>query len=350
MPTLYLSERGTYVSLDGESLRLDVPEDKKTGRTKHVRRIPLNHVEQIVVIGDVTLSSGVIENVLQRRICIHYLDGIGRSLGSIVPDSTRNATLRLAQYRAFMSLPHRFQLARSCIDGKLRNLRTQLQRANRKRDEQPVDAAISDIHVARQQLSRLQPPATDDPSDRMHGVGAVFGVEGQGTAAYWRAFGALLNPPWQWNGRVRRPPTDPINAMLSYGYTILIHQALSQIAIVGLDPYIGFLHRPGLGKPALALDLVEEFRPLVVDSTVITVINNGMVTERDFVDEGGSIRLTPDARRTFLQKLEERLNTDIEHPIFNYKASYRRCIELQARLLGKAVMGEIPHYPPFVTR
>jgi CRISPR-associated protein Cas1 len=184
----------------------------------------------------------------------------------------------------------------------------------------------------------------------MHGLGPILGSEGNGSSAYFEAFGTLLQEPWRFDGRTRRPPRDPVNALLSFGYTILSSQAASLVALVGLDPYIGYLHSPGHGKPALALDIVEEFRPLIVDPVVVTLLNTGVLRERDFMDDLGSVRLTDDARKLYLEKLEERLNSMIQHPYFGYKATYRRCIELQVRLLGKALQGEVPDYVPFVVR
>jgi CRISPR-associated protein Cas1 len=350
LATLYLSEQYGIVKREGEALRVEIPDDKATGRERKVVRVPLIKVDQVVVQGEVTLPASAIAALLERRVTTHYLTRTGRSLGSLVPDPTRNAALRIAQYEAFCRPATRFNLARACIDGKLRNLRTMLLRFNRSREDAPLDGAIRSIREAQQRLAAQQAPETVAPADRMNGSGAIFAAEGQGSGAYWSVFGKLLGHGWTWTGRQRRPPPDPVNALLSFGYTILINQALAQLAVVGLDPYIGFLHRPGFGKPALALDLVEEFRPLVVDSTVLTLLNTGVLRERDFVREAGNVRLTDDGRRTFLTKLEERLNSDIVHPEFGYRASYRRCIELQARLLGKALMGEIPAYPPFIVR
>ncbi len=350
MATLYLSEQYSVVKREGEALRVEIPADTATGRERKVVRVPLIKVEQVVVQGEVTLTASAIAALLARRVSTHYLTRTGRSLGSLVPDPTRNAALRIAQYEAFSRPTARFQLARACIDGKLRNLRTMLLRFNRSMEDAPLAEAIRSIKEAQQRLSALPAPEAVDPADRMNGAGGIFAAEGQGSGAYWSVFGKLLGSGWSWTRRQRRPPPDPVNALLSFGYTILTNQALAQLAVVGLDPYIGFLHRPGFGKPALALDLIEEFRPLVVDSTVLTLLNTAVLRDRDFVHEAGNVRLTDEGRRTFLTKLEERLNSAIVRPVFQYRASYRRCIELQARLLGKALTGEIPSYPPFVVR
>jgi CRISPR-associated protein Cas1 len=181
--------------------------------------------------------------------------------------------------------------------------------------------------------------------------GRLQGYEGNGTAHYFNCFQHLLNEPDLFNGRTRRPPRDPVNALLSYGYTILLNQIISAICTVGLDPYIGYLHTSQYGKPALALDLMEEFRPLIVDSVVISIFNNNILQRKHFQEElGGAYRLNDYGRRTFLTKLEARFDETITHPTFNYKATYRRSLELQARLLAKTAMGEIPAYPPFIVR
>ncbi|MBK8129495.1 MAG: CRISPR-associated endonuclease Cas1 [bacterium] len=177
------------------------------------------------------------------------------------------------------------------------------------------------------------------------------GYEGSGTAHYFNCFQHLLNEPNLFNGRTRRPPRDPVNALLSYGYTILLNQIMSAICTVGLDPYVGYLHNTKYGKPALALDLMEEFRPLIVDSVVLSVFNNGILQRKHFTEElGGAYRLSDYGRRTFLTKLEARFDETITHPTFDYKATYRRSLELQARLLAKYLMDETPAYPPFLVR
>lgn len=184
----------------------------------------------------------------------------------------------------------------------------------------------------------------------MNGLGPLLGLEGSGSAAYYGVLGMLLRGDWVFQGRVKRPPTDPVNALLSFGYTVLINQVLSLVCAVGLDPAVGVLHQPGFGKPALALDLVEEFRPIVVDSVVITMINTGQITPADFAESLGAYRLHDEPRKQFLTKLEERLNTRVQHPIFGYQTSYRRCIELQARLFAKHAQGELERYTPFTVR
>lgn len=155
---------------------------------------------------------------------------------------------------------------------------------------------------------------------------------------------------FDFNGRNRRPPMDPVNALLSLGYAVLAKDLTAACWVVGLDPFLGFYHQPRYGRPALALDLMEEFRPLVVDSTVLTAINTGVVSSDDFVLRGPAVALRPDGRRRFLQAYERRMETLVTHGIFGYRVSYRRLLEVQARLLSRVLLGELPAYVPFTTR
>ena len=363
MPTVYLTEPRSLVKKDGECLLVQVPEDKETGREKRVVRVPLIKIDQVVVAGDVTLTSPALAALLERNVEVCFLGYYGKFWGRLSPSFSKNGLLRIAQHAAHADPPLRLRLASEFVQGKLANQRTMLLRGARTRD----DARLAELaEMIRQRLDQVgevrqgvavvieAPPEDGDvvaaEVDAVAGLGALVGLEGAAGAAYFAAYGRLLKTPLGFARRTRRPPTDPVNAMLSYGYTLLMQQAMTAVNIVGMDPYVGFLHSSQYGKPALALDLMEEFRPLVVDSVVLSLINNGMLQGKDFIAELGSVRMTDKGRRTFLEKYEERLNTEVEHPRFGYKATYRRCLELQARLLAKTLKGEIPAYPPFVAR
>jgi CRISPR-associated protein Cas1 len=224
------------------------------------------------------------------------------------------------------------------VRGKLENMRAMLLRANRSLQKSEVSDAADAIRHMIQQVSQTTT------------TGILLGVEGNGSASYFRVFQQLLRDSLPFTHRRRRPPTDPVNALLSLGYTLLLHQVSAAIQIVGFDPYLGFLHKTRHGRPALALDLMEEFRPLIADSVVLNVCNHHILTASDFQEELGAVYLKPAARKTFYAKFEERLQQEIQHPHFGYRVSYRRCIELQARLLAKWLTGEIPQYPPFGVR
>jgi CRISP-associated protein Cas1 len=286
----------------------------------------------------------------------HY----GQFKGRLSPPFSKNAVLRLAQYRAHHDMTERCELARRFMIGKLSNQRQRLQRHNRILHDAEVNRAIkqiTDLVGSLATLSLHQPSGIKPLASGDHGIAgtvleSILGMEGAGSAAYFRCFGKLLSDPKQWPfpGRVKRPPTDPVNALLSFGYSLLTNKMASAVQLVGLDHFVGYLHSSFYGRPALALDLVEEFRPIVVDSVVVDILNHRMLTPADFVVELGGYRLKQEKRTMFFTKFEERLNEEMQHPVFGYKTSYRRCLELQARLLAKVVTGEIDEYPPFLIR
>lgn len=353
MATLYLTEQHSLVKKEGETLIVYLPADEKKGQPKRKVRVPLLKVERVVVQGNSTLTSPAIAALMERRVEITFLTQYGRFQGHLAPSLSKNGQLRLAQSAAYYRPEQQHQLAQAFVAGKLANMRTMLLRANRKRDNPLLAQAAAAI---KQNLEAVQAIAPDgQPPDPARpqadsAYGRLQGLEGSATAHYFNCFAPLLNEPGLFDGRTRRPPRDPANALLSYGYTILMGQINSAICTVGLDPYIGYLHRSQYGKPALALDLMEEFRPVIVDSVVLSVFNNRILQAADFREEFGAYRLSETGRRTFLTKLEARLEESIIHPIFNYKTTYRRCLELQVRLLAKRLMGEIPTYPPFTVR
>ncbi|NJN18905.1 MAG: type I-D CRISPR-associated endonuclease Cas1 [Oscillochloris sp.] len=345
MATLYLTEQYTLVKVEGEALRVQ-PSGSKPGQ---VVRVPINKIEQVMVLGEVTLTTPALHVLLERRIPVHYLTAHGRSRGALIADWGKNSGVRLAQYALCREPMRSFAVARQCVAGKLHNMRTVLLRYARGRDDgSTLQEAAQTIQRCLRELARLETPT--DTSDRMHGLGPLLGFEGSGSAAYYGVFGHLLKGDWSFAGRVKRPPTDPVNALLSFGYTVLTNQVVSLVHAIGLDPGLGVMHQPGFGKPALALDLVECFRPIIVDSVVITMINTGQITPQDFDAELGAYRMRDSIRRSYLEKLEARLNEQIQHPIFGYRTTYRRCIELQGRIFAKHAQGEIEQYVPFKVR
>ena len=365
MPTLYLTQEYAIVRRDGEdSLLVQIPEreSKESGKSTPARkeRIPLIKIDEVVVMGEITLTASAMHLLMERDIEITFLGYYGQYKGRLSPSFSKNAVLRLAQYRAHMDMRQRCELARRFVIGKLTNQRTMLQRYNRRQADAETEQAIERIAIILQQLVKL--PLEDTRSThRMAGgdnriagtpLETILGLEGAGSAAYFRCFGKLLSDKKQWPfpGRVKRPPTDPVNALLSFGYSLLTNKVASAVQLVGFDHFVGYLHSSFYGRPALALDLVEEFRPIIVDSVVLTMLNKRMVTLNDFVVELGAYRLKDERRKVFFSQVEERLNEEIHHPLFGYSVTYRRCLELQARLLGKVLTGEIDVYPPLLVK
>ncbi len=355
MTTLYVTERRSLIKKSGDTLTVHIPENEEQGTPKRKVRVPLIKVTQVVVYGDATLTSPALAALLEQQVDICFCSHYGRFRGRLAPPMGKNSLIRLAQHRAHNDPARSFQLARAFVYGKLANMRTLLLRANRKREDAEIATATDAIKGVMEQVEQLEvdpnaePP---DPSDPQAGTlyGTLLGLEGSGTAFYFGVFERLLNGDWRFERRTKRPPRDPVNALLSFGYVLLMNQVASAVSVVGLDPYVGFLHSSQFGKPALALDVMEPFRPVVVDSVVMTLLNNRMLTEDDFQEKFGAWRLSDDGRRTFLTKFEERLNTEIKHPVFGYKVTYRRCLELEVRLVSKWLTGEIGTFEPFMVR
>jgi len=354
MTTLYLTEPRSTVRKDGDTLVVKIPADKEQGVEGRQVRVPLMKVDQVVVLADSTVTTPALLALLEQGADVCFCTYYGRFAGRLAPEFSRNGLLRIEQHRAHNDYGRRIELARAFVAAKLANQRTQLLRGNRKLEDTALATATDQLAGVIKSVRALDvpPEVAVDPARPQADtpMGSLQGLEGAGSAIYFGAFPKLLRATFGFAGRRKRPPTDPVNALLSFGYVLLMNNVLSAIGLVGLDPYVGYLHSSQYGKPALALDLMEEFRPVVVDSVVQGVINNRILDEGDFVAELGAYRLTDPARRKFLQKFEERLTQTVRHPTFNYQATYRRCLELQVRLLAKALTGEIAGYPAFVVR
>lgn len=365
MPTLYLTEDRALVRRDSEDcLLVQVPEQRGEGGIVLVeaykRRIPLIKVYDVVVMGEVTMTSSALHLLLEKNIEIHFMTHHGVFKGRLTPGLSKNSLLRMAQHRTHNDLVKRCELARRFAIGKLSNQRTMLQRSDRRHNEPLFKDKIEQMALLIRQLTKLSPELTGEVPILVSGdsgiagtpLEKVLGLEGAGSAHYFACFGKMLSDQQQWPfaGRIRRPPTDAVNALLSFGYALLTTQVASMVQMVGFDQYIGFLHSSVYGRPALALDLMEEFRPIIVDSIVLTLLNNRMLKPEDFHIELDAYRLKKEPRKLFLSKFEERLNEEITHPIFGYKVKYRRCIELQARFVAKYLTGEIDEYPPLIMR
>src|SRR5579864_4372824 len=274
MTTLYLNEQQSIVKKRDEHLIVTYPDKRKT-------EIPLIHVSQVVVSGDITLTTPALHALLERGIDVSFLSFYGHFRGKLLPPVSKNAAIRNAQFRVHAHQEQALRVAQACVRGKLVNMRTMLLRANRQIQSDEITIAAQDI----QKMITLVEQTTT--------VGALLGVEGNGSAAYFRVFGKMLRGTFQFTHRRRRPPTDPVNAMLSLGYTLLGHQISTAIQIVGFDPYMGFLHQKRHGRPALALDLMEEFRPIIADSVVLNIVNHRILAEKDFQEELGVVHLKP---------------------------------------------------------
>lgn len=327
---LYVQEQGAKITLSGEELIIK----SKKGDAR--ARLP--NVSQVSVFGNVQITTQALRAVLERGVSVSFLSTGGWFYGRATGVESKNVELRIAQHRAMSDDATCLALARGIVASKIRNSRTLLRRNH----SAPPEVTLFEL----EQLAKKSETAESTP--------ALLGIEGTAARSYFGAFTGMLKgvgaETFDLDGRNRRPPRDPVNALLSLAYSLLTKELAHVLASSGLDAMLGFYHQPRFGRPALALDLMEEFRPIVADSTVISAINNGVIEPGDFITHPTGVALRPAGRRRFLLAYERRMDQLVTHPVFGYRVSYRRVLEVQARLFGRFLMGEIPNYPEFRTR
>ncbi len=327
---LYVQEQGAKVTLSGEELIV------RTKKGDSRARLP--NVSQVSLFGNVQITTQALRAILERGVSVSLLSTGGWFYGRATGVESKNVELRIAQHRAMADAATCLELARRTVASKIRNSRTLLRRNH----VNPPGVTLFEL----EQLAKKSEDAEALPT--------LLGIEGTAARSYFGAFTGMLKgvgaETFELDGRNRRPPRDPVNALLSLAYSLLTKDFAHVIASAGLDSLLGFYHQPRFGRPALALDLMEEFRPIVADSTVISAINNGAVVATDFITHPTGVALRPAGRRAFILAYERRMDQLVTHPVFGYRISYRRVLEVQARLFGRFLMGEIPSYPEFRTR
>jgi CRISPR-associated protein Cas1 len=352
---LYLHEPGSHVGRRSSHLVV-------TLQGQEVNRVPIASIRQVVVFGNVQVSTQALHTLAEAEVGVSYMTGYGTFIASLLAPPAKNVALRAGQYRVFSDSERALALARAVVAAKIANQRTLLMRSLRgkpgapagpdddpKADGPPDRTRGSDEPAAREMAELLgRVPHAPDP-------GVLLGLEGQAAALYFANFGRMLKArspgaAFDFTVRNRRPPRDPVNALLSFAYALLTKDCFSAACTVGFDPYQGFYHAGRHGRPSLALDLMEEFRPVIADSVVLSLINNGMLGESDFLTWREACQLTDDGRAAFFKAYEQRKATEVTHPVFGYRMSYGRMIEVQARMLAAHVRGELPHYVGFTVR
>ncbi len=328
----YVTEQGAWLS-------------KEKGRIIAKRKgeplasIRMLDVSQVCLYGNVQVSSQLFRELFARDIpvCWFSYGGWFSGMGTGLP--AKNVELRRRQ--VVVAAQGGLEIARQIVRGKIRNSRTLLRRNAKARDD-TVLAQLKDLA---------------DRALEVDSAASLLGIEGTAARLYFGRFASMLTEdkslpgaPFSFEGRNRRPPLDPVNCLLSYVYGLLTKELTVALWAVGFDPYLGFYHRPRFGRPALALDVAEEFRPLIAESVVINLINNGEVGESSFQVRAGGVALTSSGRKKVLSAYERRMSHELRHPEFGYTVSYRRTLEVQARLLAVHVMGEVPTYKAVVTR
>ena len=344
---LIVQSQWARVKKDGDMLKVV---DEEQGDTA----VRINEISDVALYGNVQMTTQALATLMDRQIPVAFhsyggwLRGIAHGIGH------RNVEIRTAQYRNSFSDAFCLDFARALIAAKIANQRT-LVRRNWRGDEASKNVALGHLNAMRKRAGR----SADTQS--------LLGYEGNAAMIYYRAFAGLLAPPqkgasnraggtsqaveaFSFESRNRRPPRDPVNALLSFGYAMLTRHCTVALAMVGLDPYRGLFHAPGYGKPALALDMMEPFRPVIADSVVLSVINTGELSAKDFVTGATGTALRPSGRRTFIQAFERRMLQETTHPLFTYRLSMRRLLMIQARLLSRYLLGELVQYPHYLPR
>jgi CRISP-associated protein Cas1 len=329
MTTLYVTDQGAYLRVQHQQFQVVHEQEVKCS-------IPVNRVSHVVLFGCCNVSHGAVSLALRTRIPILYLASNGRYFGRLETEGVAQIDYLMQQVFCLQDEQFVIRQARSIILGKLHNSRILLLRLNRKRPSPEAKKAIAEIAKLMTQVQGAD------------SIETMLGYEGQGAHLYFQAYATLLKGRFEFEKRTRRPPTDPVNSLLSLGYTLLSQNIHSMVETIGLHTHFGILHKPQKNRPSLVCDLIEEFRAPVVDSLVAYLINSNIFTVEDFTppDERGGVYLFPDALKKFLKHWEEYLNKTVTHPNTGYEVNYRRCFELQVWEYVNCIMGEREVYRP----
>ena len=335
MAPVYVREQGAVVRRRGERLLV-------TREKEQLFDLPLLHVDQVVVFGNVQVTSQAVAMLLQAEVDVVFLSLHGKFRGRLVHTGSKFAQLRHAQLQKMSSETASLEIARQVVVGKLYNQQALLQQGM-SQVSRPVQLqqAVRGINEMGQRAGSTQ------------NIDSLRGFEGRAGALYWGAFATLLPRELGFNGRKYFPPPDPVNALLSFGYSLLLKDVTAAVQVVGLDPYLGFFHVIDYGRPSLALDMMEEFRPTLVDWVVLEIVHSGTLRLSDFEitqQAKQPVRMKEPLMERLIQKYEERVNVKAPHPEAGGQTSLRRIIELQVRRLARLVMGQGKRYEPFLLK
>lgn len=334
--TLYVTSQGSYLSKDGECVLIRGEDGTK-------RRLPIHVLDGIVCFGNVLCSPFLLGHCAKNNLAVSFLTEWGRFLASVRGPQSGNVLLRREQYRRADCPESSSHIARGILAGKLANSRLVLRRALRDHAERvATDRLQGAVDVLDDCIRRLATPMDLDEAR---------GLEGQAANTYFGVFDELIlkdEPTFAFQSRNRRPPLDRVNCLLSFVYTLLTHDVRSAIEATGLDPQVGFLHRDRPGRPSLALDLMEEFRSVIADRLVLSLINRGELGKDDFVvKESGAVVMDDDCRKKVLTAWQTRKADKVLHPYLNEKIPLGLVFHVQASLLARHLRGDLDGYPPF---
>ncbi|MBF0436790.1 MAG: type I-C CRISPR-associated endonuclease Cas1 [Magnetococcales bacterium] len=337
--TLYVLSMGSTLSRDGACIQLESP-------LRPPMRIPAATLDGVVCMAGTTHTPPFLDLCVEHGLSVTYLSAYGRFIARMEGPVSGNVLLRRDQYRQADAPDICANITREIITGKLANSRQVIMRSAR---ETPDAERETTLRHAAERLDGIRQRLKS-----VHDIDALRGLEGEAASVYWGVFGTLLrntNPTFTFITRNRRPPRDPVNALLSFLYTLLMHDVRSALESVGLDPQAGFLHRFRPGRPSLALDLMEEFRAPLVDRLVLSLLNRGQLAPEEFKGElGGEVLMSDVVRRIVVTAYQERKQEEIMHPFLQEKMPWGLLWHAQARLLARRIRGELDGYPVFFWR
>lgn len=336
MTLLYLTEPGSVLVKDGNRLSV------KKGKDSVIKSIGLEKLEGVIVIGAAHLSTGLITELLERDISMTWLSSSGRFFGRLEPTSGYNIDRQILQFERQRDEHFRLVLSRSWINAKIRNCRTLLRRYNRNRDLEMVSKTIDELEIMAEK------------SLQADSIETLMGFEGLASKKYFQSLNLLLPDDFKFSGRTRRPPKDPFNSIISFGYTLVLYEIFTVLNCKNLHPYLGFMHQPKRGHPALASDLLEEWRAVIVDSLALSMLTGSELKSIDFADPDSEdgVFLTREGSRTFLNKFESKLRSMNQYLNFvEYPLTFRESIAFQVGALVRAVeTGDATIYRPIIVR
>ncbi|MEK6591117.1 MAG: CRISPR-associated endonuclease Cas1 [Nitrospinota bacterium] len=350
MSTIYLDEQGSEVKKKGELLIIE--KDDKT-----IAEIPLAQLDRMVIIGNIQITTPALALLLDNEIPVSFITTYGNYRGKLKPPTHKNIMLRLKQYECYNNKTFRLNHSKEIIRAKLKNGKTFLQKHWRNNPEIEINQEIKGIEAA---LRRL---------DNVESIKEIMGLEGMAAKGYFSAFGKLVKKEFKFEKRTRRPPKDPVNALLSLGYTLLYNELLSAVEAIGFDPYLGFFHEIEYGRPSMAVDMMEEFR-FLIEGLALTLINKEILSLENFIEQdNGGFYLNEKGREEFYHHYEKRITTEVQYPISSSplggegqslprtcsggegkNVNYRRIFCYQVERLARVVKGEVERYIGYETR
>lgn len=340
MPTLYLIEQNTTLRKTSDSLRLckkpsSLKKSAYVSQEEVLLELPCSDIDQVMIFGNVQVTTQALHELLEHGIEVSLFSFSGKLLGQVTPPKTKNINLRLDQFNKYNKKQFHLKIAKSIVTQKIYSIQKILREFHK---NHPDAFDLQDISSLPEIIERVKNAITLD---------SLLGFEGSASAIYFKLFGKMIKPPWKFDGRNRRPPKDPVNAVLSFGYVVVGSELQSLLDGIGFDPYLGFYHSIHYGRPSLALDLLEEFRHSFVDRLTLNLFNRHTFTESDFYNPpGGGVYMNTEGKKKFFVQYEKMLGEYVGASSVNIqKTGIRSVFQNQIHLLAKAIQQDIPYKP-----